>query len=108
MLNSCQLIGRLCADPDTRAGEKHETARFRLAVDRIGSEEADFIPVVVFDRTAQVVGEHLTKGRLVSVAGRLRSSEWTTPDGECRFRLEVVGDSVQFLDRKPDKAEAAA
>ena len=100
------LIGRLTADPDTRAGERHETARFRLAIDRIGSEEADFIPVVVFDRTAQVVGEHLTKGRLVSVIGRLRSSEWTTPDGERRFRLEVVGDSVEFLDRK--KAGAAA
>ncbi|MEW6155179.1 MAG: single-stranded DNA-binding protein [Actinomycetota bacterium] len=105
-MNCCQLIGRLTADPDTRAGERHETARFRLAVDRIGSEEADFIPVVVFDRTAQVVGEHLTKGRLVSVSGRLRSSEWTTTDGERRFRLEVVGESVQFLDRK--KAEAAA
>lgn len=105
-MNTVSLIGRLTADPDTRAGERHEAARFRLAVDRIGSEEADFIPVVVFDRTAQVVGEHLTKGRLVSVTGRLRSSEWTTPDGERRFRLEVVGDSVQFLDRK--KTEAAA
>ena len=53
-----------------------------------------------------MVAEYLAKGRLVSVTGRLRSSEWTTPDGERRFRLEVVGEDVEFLDRT--KAEAAA
>jgi single-strand DNA-binding protein len=109
MLNQTSLVGRLTADPETGAGEKHESARFRLAVDRAGADGADFIPVVVFDRLAEVVAEHLTKGRLVSVAGRLRSSEWTTPDGDKRFRLEVVGSDVQFLDRKKaETAEAAA
>lgn len=105
-MNSIHLIGRLTADPEPRIGEKHEAARFRLAVDRIGSDDADFIPVVVFDRTAQVVAEHLTKGRQVAVTGRLRSSDWNSPDGERRSRLEVVGDQVTFLDRK--KTEAAA
>jgi single-strand DNA-binding protein len=105
-VNQIALIGRLTADPETHAGERHETARFRLAVDRRGADGADFIPVVVFDGLAAVVAEYLAKGRLVSVTGRLRSSEWTTPDGERRFRLEVVGDNVEFLDRK--KAEVAA
>jgi single-strand DNA-binding protein len=105
-MNQISLIGRLTADPETHAGERHESARFRLAVDRRGADGADFIPVVVFDRLAEVVAEHLAKGRLVSVTGRLRSSDWTTAEGERRFRLEVVGEDVQFLDRK--KAEAAA
>ena len=108
-MNSTQLIGRLANDPETRAGEKHETARFRLAVDRIGSDDADFIPVVVFDRTAQVVAEHLTKGRRVAITGRLHSSQWTTPAGERRSRLEVIGDQVSFLDhKKPDSTAEAA
>jgi single-strand DNA-binding protein len=107
-MNTVSLIGRLTADPESRAGEKHEAARFRLAVDRIGHDDADFIPVVVFDRTAQLVAAHLSKGRLVAVTGRLRSSEWTTPDGERRSRLEVVGDQVSFLDRKKTPADAAA
>ncbi|MGH9286194.1 MAG: single-stranded DNA-binding protein, partial [Acidimicrobiales bacterium] len=93
--------------PDTRAGERHEAGRFRLAVDRRGAEGADFVPVVVFDRLAQVVGEYLAKGRLVAVTGRVHSSEWTTPDGERRSRLEIVGDDVQFLDRPKAEAPAA-
>jgi single-strand DNA-binding protein len=105
-VNQISLIGRLTADPETHAGERHETARFRLGVDRRSADGADFIPVVVFDRLAAVVAEYLAKGRLVSVTGRLRSSDWTTVEGERRFRLEVVGEEVQFLDRK--KAEAAA
>ncbi|HVW31608.1 MAG TPA: single-stranded DNA-binding protein [Acidimicrobiia bacterium] len=106
-MNTVQLIGNITADPTAHAGERHETARFRLAVDRPGSDSADFIPVVVFDRLAQVVAEHLSKGRKVAVVGRLRSSEWTTSEGERRFRLEVVGETVKFLDRPNVEAGAA-
>jgi single-strand DNA-binding protein len=106
-MNTVSLIGRLTADPEIRAGERHEAARFRLAIDRRGADGADFVPVVVFDRLAQVVGEYLAKGRLVSLTGRLHTSEWTTPDGERRSRLEVIGDDVQFLDRPKVEAGAA-
>src|SRR5205807_1750903 len=37
-MNSVALIGRLTADPATHAGEKHESATFRLAVPRPGSD----------------------------------------------------------------------
>jgi single-strand DNA-binding protein len=98
-MNTVSIIGRLTADPTSRAGEKHESANFRLAVDRRGAEGADFVDVVVFDRLAEVCSEHLTKGRQVAVNGRLRSSEWTTPEGDRRSRLQVVADEVGFLDR---------
>ena len=48
-MNQISLIGRLTADPETHTGERRETARFRLAVDRRGADGADFIPIVVFD-----------------------------------------------------------
>jgi single-strand DNA-binding protein len=103
-MNTVTLIGRLTADPQSRAGENHESAYFRLAVDRRGAEGADFIDVVVFDRLAEVCASHLAKGRQVAVNGRLRSSEWTTPDGERRSRLQVVADEVSFLDAPKSKA----
>jgi single-stranded DNA-binding protein len=40
----------------------------------------------------------------VAVNGRLRSSEWTTPEGERRSRLQVVADEVAFLDAPRSKA----
>jgi single-strand DNA-binding protein len=106
-MNSIQIIGRLTADPQTHDGTKPVT-RFRLAVDRPGSTEADFVPVVCFEQLAGAVGKHLTKGRRVAVAGRLASSRWTTAAGETRSALEVVAVSVTFLDRPGTRAAAGA
>ena len=103
-MNTVSLIGRLTADPDIRAGEKHESASFRLAVPRRSAERdaADFIDIVTFDTLAATCGEYLTKGRQVAVTGRLRLNEWTTPDGERRSKLQVVADDVSFLDKRKD------
>ena len=110
-MNTVSLIGRLTADPDIRAGEKHESATFRLAVPRRSCDKdaADFIDIVTFDTLAATCGEYLTKGRQVAVVGRLRLNEWTTPDGERRSKLQVVADDVSFLDKpKNGKVEPAA
>jgi single-strand DNA-binding protein len=102
-VNSVCLIGRLTADPASHAGETHESATFRLAVPRPGSDAADFVDIVTFDKLAATCGEYLSKGREVAVVGKLRLNEWTTKDGERRSRLQVVADAVQFLD-PPKKA----
>jgi single-strand DNA-binding protein len=97
-VNSVALIGRLTADPATHAGEIHESATFRLAVSRPGTDGADFVDIVCFDKLAATCGEYLSKGREVAVVGKLRLSEWTGRDGERRSKIQVVADAVQFLD----------
>jgi single-strand DNA-binding protein len=104
-MNSIQLIGRLVADPQAREASK-PVARFRIAVDRVGSNEADFVPVVTFNHLAEVVAKHLSKGRLVAVAGRLNSSRWTDADGAPRSTVEVIATSVTFLDRPANARKA--
>src|SRR5687768_15890450 len=105
-MNSVVLIGRLTADPTTHAGEKAESATFRLAVPRPGSDSADFVDIVCFDKLAATCAEWLTKGREVAVVGKLRLSEWTGRDGERRSKIQVVADAVDFLGA-PTKAKAA-
>jgi single-strand DNA-binding protein len=97
-MNSVVLIGRLTADPTSQAGEKHESATFRLAVPRPGSNNTDFVDIVTFDKLAATCAEWLTKGREVAVVGKLRLNEWTSKDGKTRSRLQVVAAAVQFLD----------
>ena len=104
-MNSVVLIGRLTADPTSHAGEQHESATFRLAVPRPGSDGAEFIDIVTFDKLAAVCGEYLTKGREVAVVGRLHLNEWTSREGERRSRLQVVADAVQFLDAPTKTAD---
>jgi single-strand DNA-binding protein len=98
-VNSVALVGRLVSDPTTHAGDKHESAHFRLAVSRTVGEDADFVDVVTFDKLAATCGQWLTKGRQVAVVGKLRLDEWTGRAGERRSRIRVVADAVDFLDR---------
>lgn len=111
MLNSVILIGRLVRDPElkyTPAGIA--VASFRIAVDRPftnqqGEREADFIDVVVWRREAETVANHLTKGRLVAVQGRLQVRSYETSEGQRRRVSEVVANSVRFLDRPKERSD---
>ena len=104
MLNRVILIGRLTRDPELRyTASGVPVAHFSLAVDRpftnqAGEREADFIPIVVWQRLAETCANHLNKGRLVAVDGRLQIRSYEAQDGQRRRVAEVVGNSVQFLD----------
>ena len=97
-MNVVALIGNLATEVELRevAGGK-KVASFRLAVDRPGGAEADFVGVTAWERQAETCAEYLAKGRRVAVEGRLRSSSWETPDGERRSAVEVVAHRVEFL-----------
>jgi len=103
-MNTVQLTGRLTADPE-QSSKANGPTRFSVAVDRIGSDETDFFEVITWGKLASVVAEHLVKGRLVGVTGRLRQDRWETDAGERRSRVQVVADQVDFLDTKATKAK---
>jgi single-strand DNA-binding protein len=114
VLNRVVLIGRLTRDPELRyLPSGQPVATFTLAVDRPfagpqGERKADFIPVVAWRKLAEQVGQHLAKGRLVAVDGRLQIREYETQDGQRRRAVEVVADHVRFLDRKAQEPVEAA
>jgi len=109
MLNRVILIGRLTRDPELRVTSQSGVpmASFTVAVDRPfqsqgGQRETDFIDCVAWRRLAETVAEHMRKGRLVAVEGRLQIRSYETQDGQRRRVAEVVADDVRFLDRPRD------
>lgn len=112
MLNRVVLIGRLTRDPELRyVPSGHPVASFSLAVDRPfanqqGERETDFIDIVAWRKLAEQVSQHLSKGRLVAVEGRLQIRSYETQDGQKRKVAEVVADAVRFLDRKTTGASS--
>lgn len=96
-MNTVSLIGRLTRDPElntTNAG--HPVCNMRVAVDGVGSDDTLYIDVTSFGTQAAACAEHLRRGRLVAVAGRLVYREWKADDGSKRSRHKVVG-RVEFL-----------
>jgi single-strand DNA-binding protein len=59
-------------------------------------EEATFVDVTLWGRTAEVAGEYLSKGSPVLIEGRLKLDTWET-DGQKRSKLHVVGERMQML-----------
>lgn len=101
-MNKVILSGRLTQNPEVRYTQTGKAvASFTVAVNRRvnGQEAADFIPVVVWDKLAEICGNNLTKGRKVLVEGRLQIRSYETEGGEKRRVAEVVAVGVEFLDR---------
>ena len=114
MLNKVALIGRLTKDPEVRYTADNQTpiAKFTIAVDRTfkrdGQPTADFIPIVVFGKSAENCGKYITKGRLVAVSGRIQTRNWDDQDGKRHYVTEVIADEVDFLDRGSGTRDQAA
>ena len=108
-LNKVMIIGNVGADPEMRytaSGDAMTT--FRVAANyrytsREGErrDETEWFGVVTWRNLAEQCSQFLQKGRRVYVEGRLRTRSWDTPDGQRRFRTEVIADRVLFLDRAP-------
>lgn len=104
MLNRIILIGRLTADPQLRyTTNGNAVTNFTLAVNKSfvgqdGERGADFIDVVVWRKLAEACANHLAKGRLAAVEGRLEIRSYEDQQGVRRKAAEVVADNVRFLD----------
>lgn len=108
-VNKVILVGNLGTDPSMRyTANGSAVTDFRLAVSRsYGSddgrkEETEWFTVITWNKLAEILGNHLEKGRKVYVEGRLATRSWDGPDGQKKYRTEVIANQVLFLDRAPD------
>lgn len=108
-MNKVILVGRLAQDPEVRYTQGGKAvASFNLAVNRFGGgsaqkESADFIPIVAWEKLAEICGNNLTKGSQILVEGRLQIRSYETQDGQKRRVSEVVAQSIEFLGSKRDR-----
>ena len=61
----------------------------------------------MFNRLAEVAGEHLSKGSKVYVEGKIQTRKWKDQSGQDRYTTEIVGSQMQMLDSKESKAAGA-
>jgi single-strand DNA-binding protein len=109
MLNRITMTGRLVADPELRRTQSGvSVTSFRIANDRDygkGEEkETDFFDVVAWRSTAEFICKYFTKGRMISVDGRLQTRGWKDREGNNRVSIEILVDNAYFADSKKDDA----
>jgi single-strand DNA-binding protein len=108
-LNKAMLIGNLGRDPEIRYTQSGSAvANFSIATtdrwtDKSGQlqERTEWHNIVLFDRLADLAQSYLKKGSQVYIEGKLQTRNWEDQQGVKHYRTEVVGNVMQFLDRKP-------
>ena len=105
-VNKVILIGNLGKDPEVKyTPTGMAVARFTLATnerykDKEGNwqDKTEWHNLLAFQRTAEIVGEYLKKGRSCYVEGRLQTSSWDDKEsGQKKYRTEIIVNDLVLL-----------
>lgn len=107
MINRVILVGRLVRDAELRKTQSGlSVASFTVAIDNRrgsqGEKSTSFIPCTVWNQAAENLYKFTKKGSLIGVDGRLMQRSYKKNDGTNASVVEVIADTVQFLDSKKD------
>ena len=110
--NRVILVGNITRDPQvkfTQGGVAN--CEIGLAVNRTWFDKASnekkedvcFVDVQCWNKTAEIAGEYLSKGRSVMIEGRLQLDQWDDKEsGQKRSKLRVVCENLVMLGGKND------
>lgn len=104
-INTVSLVGRAGRDPELRYFESGTAvASFALAVDGwnrdAGEKNTHWIDLKIWGKGAQVAADHVRKGSMIAVSGRLEQERWTSKQGDNRSKIVVVVTQLQLLGQK--------
>ena len=113
MVNRVVLVGRLVKDPELRKTTSDISfATFTLAVDNRmresdGTRGTIFIDCRVYRDQAESMVKNTRKGSKIAVDGSLNQRNFERKDGTKGKVIEIVVDSVTFLDPNPNRENNA-
>jgi single-strand DNA-binding protein len=109
-VNKVMIAGRLTRDPQLRyLPNTTPICEFGVVMNRkykVGDEdrdEATFVDCQAWGKTAEVINQHLAKGKEIFIEGRLKYEAWEDKNGGGkRSKLLVVVDNFQFVGGRAD------
>ncbi len=108
-VNKVIIVGNLGRDPEIREFQNGLIANLAIATSRRYNSkdgtpvtETEWHRVTFFGRTAEICRDYLKKGSQAYVEGRLRTRKYQAQDGTDRYTTEIVGETLQLLDRRGD------
>ena len=110
-MNKVWLLGFLGKDPESRFTQSGmAVCKFSVATNEYskGEKKVAWHNVTCFGKTAELAQAHLTKGRQVSIEGRIDNQSWEK-DGVKHTTTVIIADRVEFIsggtDREAPRAE---
>ncbi len=111
MFNQVILTGRLAKNPEMIPSQKITLCKIVIAVQKQfrnpdgSTPDPNFFEVKCWNAIGENVFEHVKKGDLVLVKGRLEMAKYKTKHDEIVNKIEVIGDSVLFMSKSKQNYE---
>lgn len=116
MVNRVIIVGNVGRDPEVRSTQGGlAVANFSVATSRRWNdkngqkqEQTEWHSCQAWGKTAELIGQYVTKGRQIYVEGRLQTRSWEDRNtGEKKYKTEIVVEEWHLLGRDPNAQQAA-
>ena len=104
-MNNNNYIGNICTDIKLH-GENNNVAKFMIAVRRnfknkqTDAYESDFIPMIAFGKTAEIISNNFEKGKQIGITGRYQSGSYENNEGKKIYTHDIVVNDITFVGSK--------
>ena len=103
-MNKIILMGRLVKDPELKRVENSDKVytKFTIAIKRDykslnGERKSDFIPLIMWEKKAELACQFLRKGDSITLSGRLITRNYEDTEGKRRYFIEVSVDEFRKI-----------
>ena len=105
MKNTVTLVGFVGNTPEVRNTQSGASivslslATTRCFKDGDGDRqsETEWHRITCFNGIGKCVADHVAKGAMIMVTGRIHYTKWTDNEGQTRYGCEIVAEQVDFL-----------
>lgn len=105
MKNTVILVGYVGNTPETRETQSGaQITSLSLATSRSFKDgegnrqtETEWHRITCFNGIGKSVAEHVAKGAMIMVTGRIHYTRWTDEGGTDRYGCEIIAEQVDFL-----------
>lgn len=107
-MNKIIIMGNLCQDPELSflPGSGTAITKFLIAVNskkKDGTKKSTFIPVTVFGKMAEIIGERVTKGNRLLIEGSLNIDSYTNKENKKVTKTYVIANDIKIIDWAENK-----
>ena len=115
-VNRVILVGYAGKDPEVRNLEGGaKVAKFSLATsesykkaDGTKVETTEWHNIVLWRNQADIAERFVRKGSLIGIEGKIRTRTWDDKDGNKRYGIDIIGDNITLLGRKPEDSNSGS
>jgi single-strand DNA-binding protein len=112
MKNTVTLVGFVGNTPEVRNTPSGASiTNMSLATSRSFKDgegnrqsETEWHRITCFNGVGKCVAEHVTKGAMVMVTGRIHYTKWSDQNGTDRYGCEIIAEQVDFLAKAKEAA----